>query len=105
MSASKYRVRLLSIAEQDLLELLSYVASDDHGAAFQLAEKIETQLGHLARHPYLGRIPNDQTLISLGYRALVVENYLIFYKVQGRTVLVHRLIHGARDISNLLTDL
>lgn len=105
MSSSKYQVRLLSVAEQDLLELISYVASDNPDAALQLAERIETQLGNLVRHPYLGKIPNDQTLASLGYRVLVVENYLIFYKVRRRTVLVHRIIHGARDITSLLTDL
>lgn len=105
MSSSKYQVRLLSIAEQDLLELVSYVASDNPDAALQLAERIETQLGNLVRHPHLGKIPNDQTLASLGYRVLVVENHLIFYKIKRRTALVHRIIHGARDIRSLLTDL
>ena len=33
---------------------------------------------------------------------LVVENYLIFYKVRGRTVFVYRIVHGARDVPSLL---
>jgi plasmid stabilization system protein ParE len=35
----------------------------------------------------------------------VVKEYLIFYKVRGRTVLVYRIIHGARDILPLLDQL
>ncbi len=104
MSSSKYSVRLLTIVEQDLSELLAYIAAENVNAALGLAEKIERQLVALRSHPYLGRIPSDQQLADLGYRVLVVENYLMFYEVKGRTVLIHRIIHGARDIPGLLLD-
>jgi len=44
-------------------------------------------------------------LARLDYRVVVVDNYLIFYKISGKTVLVYRIIHGAQDIPGLLTDL
>jgi len=56
----------------------------------------------LAGNPYLGRIPNDTRLAELGYRYLGVQDYLIFYVVEGRTTYVHRIIHGARDYGELL---
>ncbi|MEP6890052.1 MAG: type II toxin-antitoxin system RelE/ParE family toxin, partial [Nitrospirota bacterium] len=39
-----------------------------------------------------------------GYRVLVVDNYLVFYKVKGKTILVYRILHGARDIMHLLSE-
>ena len=38
----------------------------------------------------------------MGYRFLVVQNYLIFYTVENHTIWVHRIIHGARDYLSLL---
>ena len=105
MSLNKYTVRLLSPAEQDLQELLTYVAADNVTAALTLADKIERELRTLSTHPRLGKIPNDAQLAAMGYRVLVVDNYLIFYKMVGNTVLVYRIVHGARDVPSLLKDL
>ena len=102
MRADKYTVRLLSIAEQDLQDIVAFIAADNVPAAVTLAERIESDLGRLARLPFLGRVPNDERLAAMAYRVLVIENYLIFYKITGKTVLVHRILHGARDLPNLL---
>jgi toxin ParE1/3/4 len=38
----------------------------------------------------------------MGYRYLIVADYLVFYTFEEQTVLVHRIIHGARDYLRLL---
>ena len=78
-----------------------YIASDRPSAAEALLDKIEKNLALLAKHPLLGRVPKEEELSHLGYRYLVVENYLIFYAIEDRTVYVHRILHGARDYSGL----
>jgi len=105
VSTYKYPVRLLSTAEQDLQSLLSYVAADNVTAALSLTDRIERKLTALGTHPRLGRIPNDEQLAKLDYRFVVVDNYLIFYKILVKSVLVYRIIHGARDVPVLLMDL
>jgi toxin ParE1/3/4 len=92
---------LLRIAEEDLREIVAYIADDRSSAAEALATKIEKNLTFLAKNPHLGRIPKEEELVSMGYRYLVVEDYLIFYKLEGPTMLVHRIIHGARDYLSL----
>ena len=104
MGSSNYAVRLLSVAEQDLQELISYLAAENPCAAAIALDRIETQLQGLQRHPVLGRTPHDPKLARLGYRVLVIDNYLAFYKVKGKTVLIHRVLHGARDFVRLLMD-
>ena len=102
MSSSKYSVRLLPIAEEDLREIISYIAAENMTAAYELVDRIEKNLQHLSSHPYLGKIPDDEKLSMLGYRFTVVENYLIFHTISRKTVLIHRIIHGARDLKYLL---
>lgn len=102
MSRHSRSVRLLGIAEDDLVGIISFIAEDNAAAAEKLASKIERQLTRLADHPLLGRIPAETDLSGLGYRYLIVENYLIFYTVTSEIVLVHRILHGARDYLGLL---
>jgi toxin ParE1/3/4 len=98
----KHAVRLLRAAEEDFTEIVTYIAAQRPNAAEALAQKIEKNLTLLAPNPYLGRIPNEPELADLGYRYLVVENYLIYYVREERTVFVHRIIHGPRDYRGLL---
>ena len=105
MSTNRFVLRLLSIAEQDLLDIIEYLAAENVSAAHNLADHIEQNLQRLRRHPFLGKMPVDTKVAMMGYRVLIVGDYLIFYKVRGNTVLVYRIIHGARDILPLLDEL
>lgn len=105
MSTNKFTLRLLSIAEQDFSDIIEYVAAENLSAAHRVTDHIEQNLQRLKRYPFLGKTPGDTKLARMGYRVLVVDEYLIFYKVRGKTVLVYRIIHGARDILPLIEDL
>jgi plasmid stabilization system protein ParE len=85
-----------------LTEIVTYIAVDRPSVAEALAARIEKNLQLLSMNPHLGRIPNDEDLLRLGYRYLVVGNYLLFYKIEGQTIYVHRILHGARDYMSLL---
>ena len=101
MKPPDYTVRLLRIAEDDLSEIVNYIAAERPSTADALAAKIEKNLNLLSKNPRLGRIPNEEELIQLGYRYLVVQNYLIFYTIEEQTIYIHRILHGARDYLNL----
>jgi plasmid stabilization system protein ParE len=105
VSANRFTLKLLSIAEQDFLDIIEYLAAESPAAARTVMDQIDTRLQQLRDYPFLGKVPADTKLARMSYRVLVVKEYLIFYKVRGRTVLVYRIIHGARDILPLLDDL
>ena len=102
MSKNNYSVRLLSIAEDDFAEIISFIASDNTKAATNLADKIEKNLELLSDNPFLGKSPSDSDLKLFGYRYIIIENYLIFYTIERRTILIHRILHGARNYKSLL---
>jgi toxin ParE1/3/4 len=89
------------VAEDDFTEIITYIAVDRPSAADALATKIEKNLRLLSENPHLGRVPKEEELARLHYRYLVVENYLIFYEIEGRTIYVHRILHGARNYLSL----
>ena len=91
MSQDKHTVRLLPVAEEDLTDLVSYIAVDNWRAAEAMASKIEKAFLHLSDYPHLGRVPNEEELAQAGYRYLILENYLVFYVVKEREIVVHRI--------------
>ena len=101
MKKPEYTVRLLRIAEDDLFEIVNYIAAERPSAANALATKIEKNLNLLSKNSQLGRIPNEEELMRLGYRYLVIQNYLIFYTIEEQVIYVHRILHGARDYLSL----
>ena len=102
VSKSKLTVRLLRAAEDDLSGIVEYIAAENPRAAEEILERIEKDFQLLTSQPYLGRIPEEDELLNMGYRYVVVLNYLLFYTVEERTILVHRIVHGARDYLRLL---
>ncbi len=102
MPTDKYQIRFLRIAEEDFTEIISYIAADNPSAANTIANKIEKNLELLSGNPNLGRIPREEEIRNLGYRYLIVQNYLIFYTKEEKTILIHRILHGARNYKTLL---
>lgn len=102
MGNPKYTIRLLQAAEEDFKDIIMYISLDNPKAAETVADKIEKSLSNLEHFPLIGKIPAEQELAKMGYRFLIVQNYLIFYTVENNIILIHRIIHGARNYSSLL---
>ena len=102
MKQPEYEIRLLQVAEDDLREIINYIALDNPAAATALLDKIENSLSGLISFPLLGKIPAEEALADMRYRFFTVNNYLVFYSVEEQIVWVHRIIHGARNYISLL---
>lgn len=102
MPSTKYQIRLLKAAEEDFVEIISFIAIDNPVAANNIADKIENALEALTGNSKLGRIPRDEEIKNLGYRYLIVQKYIIFYTIEKKTILIHRILHGARNYKSIL---
>jgi addiction module RelE/StbE family toxin len=98
----KYQIRLLRIAEEDLTEIISFIATENPIAANSIADKIEKNIELLSKNPTIGRISRDEEIKNLGYRYIMVQNYIVFYTIEKRTIFIHRILHGARNYKALL---
>ena len=102
MPKSNYQIRFLKIAEEDFSEIINFIAADNVKAANDTANKIEKDLLLLSENPLLGRIPRDEEIKNLGYRYLIVQNYIIFYTIEINSILIHRILHQARNYKSIL---
>ncbi len=93
---SKFKIEYLPIAQKDLTEILEYINKDNPTAALKVLDAIDCTISKLEDFPFLGHIPKDNRLKALGYRILVVNNYLVFYIVTGQIVEIRRILHGKR---------
>lgn len=64
-----------------------------------MIDRIEASERRLAEFPELGR-GRDELL--RGVRSWVVGAYLIFYRVEATSLIVIRVLHGARDLGATL---
>jgi len=99
---NKLALRYLTVAEDDLISILDWIAKDSPSHATKFIDKLEERIGKLELFPLLGRIPRDPKLREYGYRVLVVESYLVFYIIRKKTVEVHRVIRASRDLDKMM---
>ena len=102
VSKPRFTIRLLRSAEEDLSDIVEFIAAENSNASVSILDRIENDLHLLTRQPYLGRIPEEEELVRMGYRFLVILDYLAFYTIEERTIIVHRILHGARDYLRIL---
>jgi toxin ParE1/3/4 len=86
-------------AEEDLIEIWTYIARDNPKAADRLLDRLDRKSMALAKTPYLGMARND---IAEGVRHFAVGNYLILYRVHDDDVGVVRYVHGKRRLRDLI---
>ena len=100
-----YNILRTDKASDQLYDVIQYIA-DNAGAniALQYLDKLEAAVMNLADFPYSGTVPRYSILKKQGYRVLIVERHLIFYKVdeEKQTVMIHAVVDGRQEYKNLV---
>jgi toxin ParE1/3/4 len=82
------------LARSDLLASFHYIANDSVAAGAKVYAAIEAKAEQLIDFPEIGRAGRVE-----GTRELVVTGlpYIIAYAIQGDTVFILRVLHGAQQ--------
>lgn len=87
--------RLTSKAKRDIESIGDYLASRSPKAAVELVARFIDRWTLLATQPHSGQSVDDLS----GLRRLVIGEYLTFYRVEDGDIVVMRVLHGRRDVS------
>ncbi len=102
----KYRIIRTDKADEQLRGIIFYIADDSGSAdvALNYLDKIESAIKRLEEFPLSGSIPRYSILRKQGYRVLVVERHLVFYKVNesDKIVTIYAIVDGRQEYKNLL---
>lgn len=101
-----YKILRTDKAEDQLRDIIFYIADDSGNIdiALRYLEKIETAINRLQEFPNSESIPRYSILKKQGYRVVIVEKHLAFYKVneEDKTVIIYAIVDGRIEYKNLI---
>lgn len=102
----KYDIVVTNPAQEDLEEILNYISVDLSApkSAIEMLNKIKSIFENLSINPLMYPLCNIDNLKAKNYRKAVINNYLMFYRVDDKneTIYIMRFIYGRRDYINLI---
>lgn len=88
-------------AEPDLLDIWLHIANDSPINADHFLDHINEQAQNLVEFPKAGKLRPE---LAQALRCFPIERYLLFYREQGSTIELVRVLHAARDFTVLLSS-
>jgi toxin ParE1/3/4 len=103
-----YRLEIKNRATQDLRLQANYILMNGSvDAAERFLSAAETTFAQLTKNPRMGKV-TQLVVPRFGevrqWRIKDFKEYLILYQVQEDVVEILRVLHGARDLDNLLNE-
>ena len=102
----KYKIIRTDKADEQLREIIFYIAEDSGSIdiALNYLDRIEKVINGLEGFPMSGSIPRYSILRKQGFRVLIVERHLVFYKVNEvkKTVIIYAIVDSRREYKNLI---
>lgn len=91
-----YKIRILQSADKDLDNMLEVLSEYSPNAALKKYDSIMSGIEKLKEFPLICEVYSHRKV----YRRMVVDDYLVFYKVneKQRTVNIYRILYGAGGI-------
>lgn len=102
----KYKILRTDKAEKQLREIIFYITDDagDIDIALEYLDRIKAAINRLREFPMSGSIPRYSILKKQGYRVVIVERHLVFYKINetDKFVIIYTIVDGRREYRNLI---
>ncbi|SDY92483.1 Plasmid stabilization system protein ParE [Evansella caseinilytica] len=99
-----YKLSISPEAKDDLVKIKSNISKErcNTHAAVNLVTKITRKIRGLTEHPEIGAPLSSVLDIQTDFRFLVCNNYLIFYRLENRTIYVSRILYSRRNYMRIL---
>ncbi len=101
-----YAILRTDKASDQLYSIIQYIAEDSGSidTALRYLDAIEAAVSRLSTSPHMGSYPRYSILRRQGYRVLIVQRHLIFYKVDDarREVVIYAVVDARQHYVNLI---
>lgn len=100
-----YQVLWTHTAQQDLTEIIEYIAQDSVDDALAVLFKLETKAALLITLPNRGRVVPELLHTGISqYRELISAPWRIIYRVENQRVLIMAVLDSRRDLQTVLLN-
>lgn len=99
------RIIVLPRAEADISEIAFFIADDSLEAAMRFIDQARDAIEFLSKFPDAGSDHLFSSESLKGTKSWPIrgfDKWLVFYQMRSDELLVIRVLHGARDLNNLL---
>jgi toxin ParE1/3/4 len=93
------RLIIKSAVRRDLAQIAEYIARDNPRRATSFAVELSVKIESIAERPL--SFPEHEDWPD-GYRSALHHKYQIIFRVEGDAVIVLRILHGARNIVDII---
>ncbi|MEI3322983.1 MAG: type II toxin-antitoxin system RelE/ParE family toxin [Eubacterium sp.] len=104
----KYEVIRTDTADAGIRKIILYIAQNfGNTVALEKLDEIEKRILQLGEDPYIGTNPRYSILRRQGYKVLILEKNLVFYKIDevNKQVVVYAVIDQRQDYLNIIQGL
>ena len=104
----KYEVIRTDTADAGIRKIILYIAQNfGNTVALEKLDDIEKRILQLGEDPYIGTKPRYSILRRQGYKVLILEKNLVFYKIDevNKQVVVYAVIDQRQDYLNIIQGL
>ncbi|MBF0587733.1 MAG: type II toxin-antitoxin system RelE/ParE family toxin [Magnetococcales bacterium] len=91
-------------ARRDLIEIIKWLAERNPDAAYASHNFLDDALGRLGDYPEIGFTREELADPPVQFLSMAGSPYILVYDADERPPLVLRVLHGARDLPELLQD-
>lgn len=104
----KYSIIRTDTADEGIRKIILYVAANfGNKVALEKLDDIEASINKLANDPYIGIIPRYPLLKRQGYKVLILDKDLVFYKIDeaNKEVIIYAVVDQRQDYINIIRGL
>lgn len=101
---NKYKIEYSKDSKQDLIGIKQYIKYNlqEPEIAQKLISKIKNEINNLNNNPKIYAIIDDELIKRLEIRKLIVDNYIVFYRIKNNNIEIVRIMYGRRNWIDLL---
>ena len=101
---AKYKIEYSKESKQDLIGIKQYIKYNlqEPETAQKLILKIRNKINNLKNNPEIYSIIDDDLIKKIEIRKLMVDNYIVFYRIKKDNIEIVRIMYGRRNWINLL---
>jgi len=102
-STKTYTVNITQNAEDDLDEIILYIAQDNPQTALKILDKLQKRILSLKNFPERGRwVPELLDKNIKDYRELIESPWRIIYRIDDNDIYILMVIDGRRNVGDIL---
>lgn len=104
----KYKVIRTETADVQIRKIILYVAENFGSTiALQKLEELEQNILDLGTNPFKGKEPHYPVLKRQGYKVLILEKNLVFYKIneEQKEIIIYAVVDQRQDYLNIIRGL